>query len=106
MIDWIATMKKLALLDAETIVPGHGPIMQDKEYMVLVTNLLESVVSQVREAIGQNMSLDSTLESVNVAEFKNRFVKNDGRLSRGFDMFFLRPAIESSYQQLTEGNRN
>ncbi len=106
MIDWIATMKKLALLDAETIVPGHGPIMRDKEYMTLVTNLLESVVSQVREAIGQNMSLDSTLEFVNVTEFKKQIVKNDARLSRGFDMFFLRPAIESAYQKLTGGNRN
>ena len=33
----------LAAIDATTIVPGHGPVEHDKQYMLLVTQALESL---------------------------------------------------------------
>ncbi len=35
--EWIVTMKALAAIDATSIVPGHGPVEHDKQYMLLVT---------------------------------------------------------------------
>ena len=44
--EWIQTLQNLARLDAQTIVPGHGPILHDKTYLYLVGNLLQSAAAQ------------------------------------------------------------
>ncbi len=31
--EWIQTLQNLAQLDADSIVPGHGPILHDKTYV-------------------------------------------------------------------------
>ena len=36
--------RKLVQLDANTIVPGHEPILHDKAYVLLVRDLLKSAV--------------------------------------------------------------
>src|SRR5215471_9178602 len=40
--EWIQTLQNLAQLDADTIIPGHGPIFHDKTYVYLVRDLLKS----------------------------------------------------------------
>ncbi len=39
--EWIQTLQNLAQLDADTIVPGHGPIMHDKTYLFLAPGFVE-----------------------------------------------------------------
>lgn len=54
-IEWIETMDRLAQLDADTIVPGHGSIMHDKMYihLVRVRDMLKSAVAQMTARLGQ-----------------------------------------------------
>ena len=49
--EWAHTLQKMAHLDAETIVPGHGPILHGKTYLYLVSDLFNSAVDQVRARI-------------------------------------------------------
>jgi glyoxylase-like metal-dependent hydrolase (beta-lactamase superfamily II) len=51
--EWIQTMQNLAQLDADTIVPGHGPIMHDKAYVYLIRDLLKSAVDQMNASSGR-----------------------------------------------------
>lgn len=98
VFDWIVTMERLASLEAGVIVPGHGPVMRDWQYFERVTRLLSSVVAQVISAIAQGMSLEQTLETVDVEDLRAQFVGDDTALDRAFDVFFLKPAIESTYE--------
>lgn len=50
----IETMRKLARLDPGVIVPGHGPVMRNHDYLLLTIGLLESVVSRVQQAVDQD----------------------------------------------------
>jgi glyoxylase-like metal-dependent hydrolase (beta-lactamase superfamily II) len=102
VVDWILTMERLASLEADVIVPGHGPVTRDWAYFELVTRLLTSVVNQVRTAIAQGLSLEQTLDTVDVEDFKAQFVGDDAALDRAFDAFFLNPAIESAYKSEAE----
>ena len=45
--EWIETLEKIAQLDVLTIVPGHGPVLHDKTYLYLVSDLMKSAVEQV-----------------------------------------------------------
>jgi cyclase len=88
--EWIQTLQKMAQLDAEIIVPGHGPVLHDKTYLYLVTDLLKSAVEQVRARIRQIghpgfHSLDEVKDSVDLTPFRTKFAGDDKDLQAEFD---------------------
>jgi cyclase len=88
--EWIATLQNLAQLDAETIVPGHGPILHDKSYIYLLRDLMQSAVDQVNEKLRQTapamfQTIDEVKGSVDLTSFRKRFAGNDADLAAAFD---------------------
>jgi cyclase len=88
--EWIQTLQKLAQLDANTIVPGHGPAMHDMTYVNLIRELLTSAVSQLNAAVkrtGPAMfhTVDDYKAYVDLTPFRARFAGNDPNLAAGFD---------------------
>ena len=88
--EWTHTLQRLADLDANTIVPGHGPILHDKSYIYLLRDLLQSAVDQVNEKLRQTapamfMTLDDVKSSVDLTPFRQRLAGNDQDLAANFD---------------------
>jgi cyclase len=88
--EWIQTLQKLAELDATTIVPGHGPVMHDNAYVLLVRDLLSSTVTQMNEALRQKgpamrRKLEEVKDMIDLSSFKQRFAGNDKDLADAFD---------------------
>src|SRR5450432_1595239 len=88
--EWIQTLRKMAQLDVETIVPGHGPVLHGKVYLNLVADLFQSAVDQVRERIRQKghpgfHSVDDVKASVDLTPFRQKFAGDDKDLQAGFD---------------------
>jgi glyoxylase-like metal-dependent hydrolase (beta-lactamase superfamily II) len=88
--EWIQTLHKIAELDADTIVPGHGPILHDKTYLHLVADLFQSAVDQVRNRIRQIghpgfHSLDEVKGSVDLTPFRPKFAGDAKDLAAEFD---------------------
>jgi cyclase len=88
--EWIQTLQNLAQLDADSIVPGHGPILHDKTYVYLIRDLLKSAVDQVNAKLRQSgpamfRSLDEVEASVDLTPFRQRFAGNDKDLAADFD---------------------
>lgn len=50
--EWVPTLHRVAQLDVEKIVPGHGPVL-GKDYLSLVAELMTSAVDQIRARIRQ-----------------------------------------------------
>ena len=88
--EWVQTLRSMAQLDAEIIVPGHGPVLHGKAYLSLVTDLLESAVEQMRARIRQIghpgfHSLDEVKSSVDLSPFRAKFAGDDKDLQAEFD---------------------
>ncbi len=90
--EWIETLRKMSQLDVQTIVPGHGPVLHDKTYLSLVTDLFQSAVEQVRARIRQIghpgfHSLDDVTGAVDLTPFRAKFVanNNDNEMAAEFD---------------------
>jgi cyclase len=88
--EWIQTLQNLAQLDADSLVPGHGPILHDKTYVYLIRDLLKSAVDQVNAKLRQSgpamfRSLDEVEASVDLTPFRQRFAGNDKDLAAAFD---------------------
>lgn len=88
--EWTRTLQNLADLDANTIVPGHGPILHDKSYILLLRDLLQSAVDQLNERLRQTapamfLTVDDVKSSVDLTPFRQRFAGNDQDLAAAFD---------------------
>ncbi len=97
--DWIATMKKLDAMDAAVIVPGHGPIEHDKTYLHTITALLETIDTQVREAVKAGLSLEETRKKVDISKYTDQLTAGIESRKRLFEQFFATPMIENAYKQ-------
>jgi cyclase len=89
-VEWIQTLENLAHLDADTIVPGHGPVMHDKAYIYLLRDLMKSAVDQMNEKLRQtspamNQTLDDVKGGVDLTPFRQRFAGDDKDLGDSFD---------------------
>jgi len=88
--EWSQTLEKMAQLDVEVIVPGHGQVLHGKAYLNLVTDLLKSSVDQMQARIRQIghpgfHSLDDVKSSVDLTPFRNKFAGDDRQLQAEFD---------------------
>jgi len=97
--EWIHTLGKLKAIGAAKIVPGHGPVQHDNDYMDLVSSLLQSFNSQVQQAVQQNLSLDDTRKKVDVASFEKQFAGDNPNRRRNFEAYFLGIAVERAYKE-------
>ncbi len=90
--EWIQTLQNLGQLDADKIVPGHGPVLYDKTQIYLYRDLLKSAVEQMNAKLvelGPAMShtLDEVKGSIDLAPFRQRFIGNDASLEPFWDDF-------------------
>ena len=89
-VEWIQTLQNLAALEADTIVPGHGPVMHDKTHVYLIRDLLKSAVDQTNARLRQtgpalSQTLDDVKGAVDLSPFRQRFAGNDSELGAAFD---------------------
>lgn len=68
-----ATIEKLLTLPAKVIVPGHGPVLRDNEYLKLMSRLLTSLKNQTAAAVARGETLEQARKRVNLTEFRKLF---------------------------------
>jgi glyoxylase-like metal-dependent hydrolase (beta-lactamase superfamily II) len=101
--EWIATMKALAAYDASVIIPGHGSVQHDKQYMLLETQALESLSQQAHQAVKQGQTQEQFQKSLNLTEFRDKMAANDPSRQRVFDQYFVAPGSVRAYREAKEG---
>jgi glyoxylase-like metal-dependent hydrolase (beta-lactamase superfamily II) len=97
MTEWIETLKTPRRRDAAVILPGHGPVMRDPQYLDTVIKLFESLVSQVAEAVKRGLSLEDTKKAVNLESFRTQLAGDDPVRKGVFADSIMREAIELAY---------
>lgn len=97
--DWIGTLAKLGAMEADMILPGHGPVMRDRVYLENVRSLLGALASEVEALVASGASLEETLKRVTLEAWKRELAGEDAALGRAFDDFFVRPAVERMWRQ-------
>jgi cyclase len=76
-----ATIENLLTLPANIIVPGHGPVMRDQQYIKLLSRLLISLKEQTAAAVARGETLEQARKSVDLTEFR-RLLAGDSTLKR------------------------
>ena len=103
--EWTQTLQNLAQLDADAIVPGHGPVLHDKTYVFLLRDLMKSAVDQLNAKLSQTFpamfqSLDGVKGAVDLSPFRERFAGKDKDLAAAFDAMTAR-LIKVAFEEAT-----
>jgi len=99
--EWIHTLEKLAQLQADTIVPGHGEVLHEKQFIYDVIDTMKSIVRQVDEQFRRNpdVSLDDIKKAVDLKLFRQRLAGEDQLSGRFFDVSIGSSFVELAYHE-------
>lgn len=89
---WIATLGRLAALDAAVLVPGHGPVMRDSQYVRDVHALIRSTHAQLTAMKARGATREEAAAQLDTAAFREKHVTTPMR-RQAFEQFFVRAAI-------------
>jgi cyclase len=99
------SLRKLAQFDAEVIIPGHGPAWHDKNFLNLEAELLESIISQVSQAVKKGMvTVEEMQKVVNVEPLRVKFTLDDKDLNAKFQRYVGR-MVESASREARDGRK-
>jgi len=99
--EWAAILRKLDAMDPAIIVPGHGPVMHDKQYLEDLASLFESMSSQAHAAWQPGMSADDLRKKVDISTWSAKFSHDDKFIKANFDYMVGQPAIDRLWQELS-----
>jgi glyoxylase-like metal-dependent hydrolase (beta-lactamase superfamily II) len=97
--EWIETLGRARALPAAVIVPGHGALQRDHEYLDLVVALLRSTLEQAKNAVARGMDLEATRKAVDMEALKQRFTGGNPAKGRAFDAYFKGPSVERAWRE-------
>jgi glyoxylase-like metal-dependent hydrolase (beta-lactamase superfamily II) len=100
LTEWSVVLGKLAAIDAEVIVPGHGPVMHDKAYMLQVRELLDGVVAEVKRVWKPGMSADDVRKVMDLSKQRDAFCHGDKSLEGSFKASIETAGVDRVTQEL------
>jgi glyoxylase-like metal-dependent hydrolase (beta-lactamase superfamily II) len=101
--EWLETLKRVAELGFDDLVPGHGDVLVDRAYVDLVIALVEFEIDQVAGAIRRGYDADSASWQINFERWAERFVGHDAVGRYRFQTWFVEPAVARAHAELSGG---
>lgn len=98
---WVAVLQKVKALKAKAIVPGHGPIMTDTDYIDRLITTLSFVHDDVSRLAAEGKSLDETRAALDWTDVDREMTADDPLLAVFFDGWFKTPIVEAEYKAAT-----
>jgi glyoxylase-like metal-dependent hydrolase (beta-lactamase superfamily II) len=102
-VDQVNTLQALAMIDATTIIPGHGDILHDKAYIYEMIDLLRTVNTEVEREINKGKTLeevqDELPKTIDVKAWRDKFAGNREEDGDFFDETFS-GLVKAAYNQL------
>jgi len=89
--EWAETLKKLSAMDFDLLIPGHGDVQSQRDYLELLAATLESVSSQMTRFVAQDMDQATAKAKLDLSPFEAKFTGGDTFLAARFDEWFTDP---------------
>lgn len=91
--DWKSVIDRLIAMQAKTIAPGHGPVMNGDDYLVKLSRLLDEAARQ------GEAKKDTTAAPTFAFDSETEIVGADLVKARLFQMFFTQPIVGAALNE-------
>ena len=89
---WSATLARVQELKPLRIVPGHGPVLRNDEYLKDVRALIESTRAQLSDMVAQGVAKKDAPARLDTSAFTAKYINTPMR-RQAFDQFFVKSAV-------------
>lgn len=101
---WINTLKSLAKLETNVLVPGHGEALEDKTLLNATVALLEREHQLARETKNRGGSVEQATSAIladaQVLSLRNTITGGDARRNDAFALYLVGWFVKRVYQEL------
>jgi glyoxylase-like metal-dependent hydrolase (beta-lactamase superfamily II) len=95
--EWIEALERLAALDFELLVPGHGEVQRDARFLRELQGLLREVRTQVGAAVSRGLDLEATRKAVDLSAWRLRLAGEEPYRQALFDGWWTSPIVRSAW---------
>lgn len=99
---WAETLRKLEALEADVLVPGHGPVQHDMAYVDLLIETAESIADQRDALFEQGLGQEEAEAKLDFSRVIDRFTNGDPLRIDRFNAWFANPFRKAAFKALTE----
>ena len=98
--EWAAVLRKIEAMDAAIIIPGHGPVMRDKKYLVDLAELMESIMKQARAAWRPGMTAEELRAKIDLEPYRARIAGGNAFIDANFNAMIKSSAVNRAWEEL------
>lgn len=97
---WGQTLRRINELGYEILVPGHGNIQRDQQFVNLLIEAADSVVRQRDKLVADGVAEEEAIKQIDFSEFEHRFIGDSEYLALYFDAWFKQPFAAAAFKEL------
>lgn len=95
--DWVKSLQALKGLGFSTLIPGHGALQTDSQYIDLLIETQQLVWDQVSALATQDLPLEEVRKQMDFSSVEVRFTGGDPLLANRFNSWFKTPIVEAAF---------
>ena len=100
---WISSLDRIAALQPAVIVPGHGPVMRDLNYVKQMARLFRAIHDLTEAAVVRGETLEQARKAVNLDELQREFAGESALRMSLFRNHVAGPAVAAAYAEASSG---
>src|SRR5262245_23866071 len=100
-LEFGTALERLLALKPTIIVPGHGPIMRDDNFIRQEVRLMGSIKQQVESAVARGNTLEETRKSVDLDPMRKVFAGDSQLKGYIFSQYVTLPGVTAAYRDAT-----
>jgi len=102
---WARVLERFRGLQPRYLVPGHGPVQEDPQYVEQLIATLETIADRAEFAVDNGVDMETFTRNFDWGALPQRFHRNDPRLRLRFDAWFATPILPAAYREAS-GQQN
>lgn len=95
--EWAQTLKKIAAMDVRILVPGHGDLQTNMQYLALMSATLENVAKQMNLLVTAGLSQEESLARLDLSALESQYTHGDAFLQARFQEWFVEPIATAAW---------
>jgi len=100
-LEFGAALEQLLALKPSMIVPGHGPVMRDDNYIRQELQLMGAIKQQVEASVARGETLDETRKAVDLEPMRKLFAGDSQLKSFIFQNYVASSGVAAAYRDAT-----
>jgi len=98
---WAGTLRNVNALEYSILVPGHGPVQRNTEYVDLLVEVADSIADQRDAMLADGLEAEAVEGGLDFSAFETRFTGDDEYVKVYYDAWFEGPFRKAAMKALT-----